>query len=521
LFAGTDESFALIPDVFQQILFENAEFLPHLRNLLLYSVTNGEVLVDNLAEGALQALNSEDVQIALNPFRVNGLTVIAPDNDVGNGVVQIIDDVLTPAWVGRSLSTRIAEDPDLSILNEFVVLSGLDVDLLSEIGTEFTFFAPVNSAWEALPPETLAGLRAVENVDSLRALLAYHVGVGIFVSSEFFPRRIDTFEGGFLTVAVSPLRINQATVLTVDMLANNGVLHRIDRLLEIAQGVRGESILDFVADNPDLSLLFALLERAGFSEPLSLDGTFTFFAPVNAAFAALPQPLQEILFSNDEFILHLQNLLLYHLLGAEVFEAAFADERGTALNNEPIRILTSPLRINTFPVITPDNDATNGVTHTLDGALLPSWVFNSLTTRVEGAAALSILGEFLVFASIDLNAGGALTLFGPRNDAWNALGETRLEELRNDSQQVLSILAYHAVSPIFTAFELSANLVLTTFQGGTITVTKFDPQNGIIRLNEVAGAIAPAGLVGFDILAFNGVLHVIDTVLDPADSPAA
>lgn len=431
--------------------------------------------------------------------------------------------MLTPSWVPRSLAVRIADDPDLSILSEFVVLSGLDVDLLGVIGSELTLFAPVNAAFEALGADFLAGLRLAENLEFLRGFLAYHVGVGILISPALFPRRIDTFQGGFVTVSTNnALRINQARVTTVDTLANNGVLHKVDAVLDFGQGVGGDSLLDFVAEDSDLSLLFALLQRSGFSVPLSQDNTFTLFAPTNAAFQALPPLFIEILFRNNEFIIHLQSLLLFHLLPVEIFEAGFVNEGElTTFNSEPLVSFTNPLVINDIPVAVADIDVTNGVAHKIGGVLAPSWVRNSLTTRVESAAVLSILGELLTIADFRdaLNAPATITLLTPTNDAWNALGDARLAELRNDAAQLVPILAYHVIAPIFTAVEFAVNLELPTQQGGVVTITSIDAGNGIVGLNE--GGSSPAGVVAFDILAFNGVLQVIDTVLDPADSSPA
>ena len=517
-FAGTETAFESIPAVFQTILFENDEFLPHLRDLLLYNILIGEVFEADFVAGPITTLNQETIAVTLNPLRLNGAVVISgPDNEISNGVVQITGDVLTPSWVANSLKSRLAQDPGLSITNELIELAGFD---LTVFGEALTLFAPIDAAWEAdVGVEGLTFLRDPANIDFLKRLLLYHITQGMFFSADFFPRRITTFEGGFVTVSVNPLRINTAVVLTVDTLANNGVLHRINRVLDFTAGVGGDTILDFVAGQADLSITFGALQRAGFSGPISSPSTLTFFAPVNSAWQALPQNFIEILLENDEFIVHLQSLLLYHLLGETLFEANFVNMSTLAtLNAENFGIQTNPLRVDGLPVQLPDNTATNGVTHTLNGLLAPSWILNSLASRVTNDPDLSLLGEFLAIANFNLGLDGEITLLGPNNAAWNALGSSRLTFLRNNPDETARILAYHISVPIFTANELFVGLEIPSVQGGVVTVTTRNGNTGVLRLNESSSASSPAQVTALDILAFNGVVHKIDTVLDPADS---
>jgi uncharacterized surface protein with fasciclin (FAS1) repeats len=151
--------------------------------------------------------------------------------------------------------------------------------------------------------------------------------------------------------------------------------------------------------------------------------------------------------------------------------------------------------------------------------LLPSWVNNSVASRVFNDPELSILNEFLNLAGIDLSPFGTLTLLAPNNAAWNALGTTRLAELRLEANraELTNILAYHVGVPIFTSNELGVGVKIFTFQGdgaGVVTVTSNNP----IIFNDVDSAVSPAVLLVQNILANNGVVHKIDAVLNPLDS---
>jgi uncharacterized surface protein with fasciclin (FAS1) repeats len=63
----------------------------------------------------------------------------------------------------------------------------------------------------------------------------------------------------------------------------------------------------------------------------------------------------------------------------------------------------------------------------------------------------------LEIAEIDLLPSGALTLFGPTNDAFDALGQGRLAFLTAPANQMelVTLLAYHLVWGIFTSGQLS------------------------------------------------------------------
>lgn len=517
LFAGTNDAYNAIPPQFLTILFENDEFLPHVRDLLLYNILNGEFRESNFTSEPVPTLNGETVQPSQNPFAINGVAVSGIDIEASNGVLQKTDDVLTSSWVPRTLGQRLREAPELSITNELFVLSGIG---LEDVGLNLTLLAPTDGAWNTLDATVLEALRNPDNIEFLQTVLLYHILQGVFVSPELFPRRIDTFEGGFVTIATNPLRVNNnAAFLTVDLLANNGVLHRINRVLDFGDGVGGDTVLDFIATNEDLSIFFGAVQRAGFVPPLQAPSTLTVFAATNAAFLALPQEFLDLLFTNNEFIVHLQNLLLYGLLPEKRFEADFANEEiFETLNGENLQSLTNPFRINTLPIEMADNNATNGVTHVIGGLLAPSWVFNTVGTRVANDPELSITDEFLAIAEISLNIPGAFTFLAPTNTAWNKFSFVDLNALRNNPALLTEILAYHIALPIFTASEFSVGLELPTPSGEVVTITSIDAAAGIVGLNEFATSLSPSTISVFDILGANGVLHKVDTVLDPADS---
>jgi len=115
-----------------------------------------------------------------------------------------------------------------------------------------------------------------------------------------------TLNGANVSVSLDPVMINDANVVTADIMATNGVIHIIDAVLippfpeEDAPEEEGEgegeepmeSIVDIAVGNDDFSTLVELLSAAGLVEALG-DGPFTVFAPTNDAFAALDDAMLE------------------------------------------------------------------------------------------------------------------------------------------------------------------------------------------------------------------------------------
>jgi uncharacterized surface protein with fasciclin (FAS1) repeats len=125
-----------------------------------------------------------------------------------------------------------ASNPDFSTLVAAVSAAGL-VDTLKGDGP-FTVFAPTNAAFAALPAGTVESLLLPENRDTLISILTYHVVPGAVTSDQLAGQRIDvaTVQGDTVHInGTHGVRVNDATVTTADIIANNGVIHVIDTVL--------------------------------------------------------------------------------------------------------------------------------------------------------------------------------------------------------------------------------------------------------------------------------------------------
>jgi uncharacterized surface protein with fasciclin (FAS1) repeats len=107
------------------------------------------------------------------------------------------------------------------------------VDTLKGEGP-FTVFAPTDAAFAALPAGTVESLLEPANKDKLTAVLTYHVIPGKVMAADIAGKsmNVDTVNGQAISVnATDGVKINNATVTTADVGANNGVIHVIDTVL--------------------------------------------------------------------------------------------------------------------------------------------------------------------------------------------------------------------------------------------------------------------------------------------------
>jgi uncharacterized surface protein with fasciclin (FAS1) repeats len=104
-----------------------------------------------------------------------------------------------------------------------------------------------------------------------------------------------------------------------------------------------------------------------------------------------------------------------------------------------------------------------------------------------------------------LSDPGSLTLFAPTDAAFNLLGQATITALLADIPQLTDILKHHVVGDSVMSGMLSNNQVVTTLLGTNVTVT----------INSMGVFIENAMVTVADIVADNGVVHVIDAVLIP------
>ncbi len=106
------------------------------------------------------------------------------------------------------------------------------VDTLKGAGP-FTVFAPTDEAFAKLPDGTVDAL--LKDIPKLKKILTYHVVSGKVKAADFSLtlKSATTVEGSDVKIEASngSVKVNEATVSTPDVAADNGVIHIIDTVL--------------------------------------------------------------------------------------------------------------------------------------------------------------------------------------------------------------------------------------------------------------------------------------------------
>jgi uncharacterized surface protein with fasciclin (FAS1) repeats len=121
--------------------------------------------------------------------------------------------------------------------------------------------------------------------------------------------------------------------------------------------------------------------------------------------------------------------------------------------------------------------------------------FKNLVQAAEAAQILDVLKGKEIF-----------TLFAPSDEAFAKLPEGTLDALLQDIPKLKKILTYHVAYGDVRSDDLVQIEEAETLEGSVVAI---ESQNGKVKVND-------ATVVQTDILADNGVIHVIDSVLIPA-----
>lgn len=242
VFAPNDDAFAKLPDGTVATLLK-PENKDQLVALLTYHVVPGRVTSDQLAGQTTEATTVEGRKVAIDGtdgVKVNSSTVIAADIAATNGVIHVIDSVLTPSdapgaktGLGEQdiVDTAVAAG-SFKTLVAAVQAAGL-VDTLKGEGP-FTVFAPTDAAFARLKRGTVQKWLKPENKELLTQVLTYHVVPGLVTSDQLAGQQLqaDTVNGRKLAVdGRNGVKVNRSTVTAADVPASNGVIHVIDRVL--------------------------------------------------------------------------------------------------------------------------------------------------------------------------------------------------------------------------------------------------------------------------------------------------
>jgi uncharacterized surface protein with fasciclin (FAS1) repeats len=237
----------------------------------------------------------------------------------------------------------------------------------------FTVFAPTDEAFAKLPEGTVESLLKPENIETLRAILKYHVVPGK-VGAEKVVGLTDatTVNGQRIDIAVKDgkVKVDDANVVKTDIWTTNGVIHVIDRVIL----PETKSIVEVADAAGSFSTLLTAAKAAGLAGVLSEGGPFTVFAPTDEAFQALGMnTITDLLKPENKG--KLADILKFHVVSGRVYaDQAIKAGAAETLQGGSVKIAQQgdAVTVNGAGVAQADIEAGNGVIHVIDKVLLPN-----------------------------------------------------------------------------------------------------------------------------------------------------
>ena len=314
--------------------------------------------------------------------------------------------------VPKTIAELAADDPNLSTLVTALGAANL-VDTFNG-DTLFTVFAPTNAAFGALPDGALDAL--VADVPQLTKVLTYHVAEGeLDAAAVLGSSDIDTLFGqpAAVTNDNGPA-IDGAPISATDIPALNGVIHVIDAVMS------PPTIAEVASANADLSTLVTALGAADLVDTFNGAGTFTVFAPTNAAFTALPDGVLDGLLAD---IPQLTKVLTYHVATQELDATAVTSADSIdMLFGQPAAI--NGANIDGAPIAITNIPAGNGIIHVIDAVMIPPTVME-VVRESEIHTTLEVAIDTAGIAAV-INDTADITLFAPNDAAFGAVDQTAL-----------------------------------------------------------------------------------------------
>lgn len=367
------------------------------------------------------------------------------------------------------------------------------VDTLKGEGP-FTVFAPTDDAFAALLADL--GITAEDllaNPD-LANILLYHVVAGSVPAADVLALEdgtmVETVNGQSLTVTFDGgnVFVDNAQVVTTDVMASNGIIHVIDAV-----------ILPKTAERVDTATAKARIDGDEIDTIIDVRGAAAFDEGHVPGAVNIPGPMLSESFLTDVQAAGIgsEDEILIYCMVQPAAEAASNALLAAGFENITIML--------------------GGITGWQDAGYPVAMTLKDIVDTAVEAGSFNTLAAALTKANLveTLKGTGPFTVFAPTDDAFAALlatlGITAEDLLANP--ELSNILLYHVVPGKVMASDVLAlpnGTMVQTVGGKSVTVTFM---GGNVYVDD-------AKVVTTDVEASNGVIHVIDSVLLPEADPA-
>nr|XP_046267130.1 periostin-like isoform X1 [Scatophagus argus] len=501
MFAPSNEAWDELDPTVRSALVSNVNI--ELYNALHFHMVNHRLLTKDMRNDMTVTSMYNDLGLYINHYSngivtVNCARIIHGNQVATNGVVHVIDRVISA--VGNTIKEVLDVNDDLSSFNAAALASGM-MDKLDQPG-HYTLFAPTNEAFDRLSPGYLERIMADKTV--IAALVNYHLLNSVQCSEAIMAGSVyETAEGSTIQIGCDgdSLTVNGIKmVLKKDIVTTNGVIHLIDQVLIPDSAKDGMELLG------DSQGTFSdMVSELGLAAAMGPKTEYTLLAPVNSAFTS------EVM-STDQSLLRtiLENhILKFKITLSELYNGQLLETLAGKLLR--VFIYRTAVCIENACMVRGSKEGSNSALHVMKSIIKPAekTIYEHLIAD----------GRFKIFLSLMetadltdlLKQEGSYTIFAPTDDAFADLTKEDLALLKSDLNTLRVILLYHFSNGIFINGGLEGGVtnLLKTLQGSNLQVMSV---NNSIHVNSV-------DVPDSDLMATNGVIHVVKNILYPADLP--
>ncbi|XP_039523488.1 periostin isoform X3 [Pimephales promelas] len=501
MFAPSDDAWKELDPALKAAMVSSGN--TELYNALHYHMVNKRLVTKDLKNDMTLKSMYNKQGLYINHYSngvvtVNCARIIHGNQVATNGVVHVIDRVISP--ISQTIKDVIEKNDQLTTLNTVAVNSGLQ-NQLKEPG-HYTLFAPTNEAFDKLNSDVLE--RLMSDTTVLQALLQYHLLNSAQCSEAIMAGSIyETLEGSNIEIGCDgeSLTVNGIKmVLKKDIVTSNGVIHLIDQVL---MPDSAKQVMELVGKSQ--STFGDMVSELGLSAALQPETEYTLLAPLNGAFSdevmSMDQRLLKTILEN--------HIVKFKVSLNELYNGQMLETLGGKLLR--VFIYRTAVCIENACMVRGSREGSNGVLHLMRSLIQPpqATIYELLLND----------GRFKIFLSLMESAGltdllkqeGSYTLFAPIDASFGTLTEDDITLLKSDMNALRTILLYHFSNGIFINGGLEGGVtnLLKTIQGNNLQVQSV---NNSIHVNSVE-------VPDFDLMASNGVVHVVKTILYPQDLP--
>ncbi|XP_074466476.1 periostin-like isoform X2 [Sebastes fasciatus] len=501
MFAPSNEAWDRVESDVRAALESNVNI--ELYNALHFHMVNRRILTKDMKNDMSVTSMYNDLGIYINHYSngivtVNCARIIHGNQVATNGVVHVIDRVIS--GVGNNMKEVLDVSDELSSFRSAVINAGM-MDKLDQPG-HYTLFAPTDEAFDKLSPDYME--RIMGDKDVIAALVKYHMLTSVQCSEAIMAGSIyETEEGSNIEIGCNgdSLTVNGIKmVLKKDVVTTNGVIHYIDQVLIPDSAKQG---IELIGESQ--STFSDMVSELGLAAAMGPKTEYTLLAPVNTAFT------NEVMTTEQSMLRYiLQNhILKLKITLSELYNGQLLETLAGKLLR--VFIYRTAVCIENACMVRGSKEGSKSALHVMKSIIKPAekTIYKLLIAD----------GRFKIFLSLMETAGltdllkqeGSYTIFAPTDEAFDSLSREDFDLLKSDLNALRIILLYHFSNGIFINGGLEGGVtnLLKTLQGKNLQVMSV---NNSIHVNSV-------NVPDSDLMATNGVIHVVKNVLYPADLP--